>query len=139
MTAITLASVTGIAAYTRLVIDVGDDAEIVTVRSVSGSAVTATFAKAHTQPYPVAIESGTAVLRTLLHSADAAYDRLRSSSITKTAGLKQLGKGEIEWFEGGYVLRDTLAHYRSIQQQISDLVRVSIAGGGEAVSLLEAY
>ncbi len=137
--AITLGSVTGVAAYTRLVVDVGDDAEIVTVKAVSGSAVTASFAKAHTSAgYPVAIESGTAILRMLLHTADRAYEALQSSKITSSAGLRSVGQGEVEWFEGGMVLRGVLAAYRAIASEIGYLVRVRpIWAGG--TSLAEAY
>lgn len=139
---VTLASVVGISAYTRLVADVGEDAEVVTVRSVSGSTVTARFAKAHTASYPVAIESGTAILRMLLHSADSTYDAIRSSKILSSAGLASVGRGAVEWFEGGWVLKDTISQYRAVVQQISDLVRVPMregAGGDDGPARLEAY
>lgn len=122
---ITPTSMTGIDVHTRLVVDVGTDAETVIVRSVTPTTFTATFAKAHpASGYPVAVESGTTRLRALLASAEAAYSTLRSSQVTQTAGIKQLGQGEIEWFEGAAVYRDTLTHYLGIVELISSLVRV---------------
>ncbi len=137
---ITLGAVTGIAAYTRLVVDVGDDAEIVTVKAVSGSAVTAAFAKAHTSAgYPVAIESGTSTLRMLLHAADRAYDALVSSKVTSSAGLRSVGQGEVEWFEGGMVLKGVLSAYRAISNEIGYLVRVRPLWASGCSGQLEAY
>lgn len=131
---------TGIAPYTRLVVDVADDAETVTVRRVVGNTVHAKFSKAHTECYPVAIESGTAVLRLLLHSANKLYEAIQSTSISSSAGLKSLGQGEIEWYEGSEELAETVTQYRSVQRQISDLVRVPVCGGDSGqLSRLEAY
>ena len=62
----------------------------------------------------------------LLADADKAWQTLQSEDITGTAGLKQLGQGEIEWFPGGSVLGETLKHYQSIQNSISSLVRVDV-------------
>lgn len=126
-TTVTVGSIASIAAWTQLIVDVGDDAEVVAVRATSGLTFTAYFAKAHTQPYPVAVSSGEARLRYLLWQADKAWQTLQSSGITKTAGLKQLGQGEIEWFPNGSVLTDTRAHYDSIVESISNLVRVEPA------------
>lgn len=140
ITTVTLASVSGIAAYTPLVADVADDAEVVIVKSVSGSTVTARFEKAHSAGFPVAVMSGEARLRMLLWDADIAWKKAQNAAITKTAGLKQLGQGEIEWFGGGAVLADTLTHYRSIVKSISDLVRVApSSSSATSSSRIEAY
>lgn len=129
--AITLGSVSNITVNTRLIVDVGDLAEIVTVKSISGSAVTCTFANAHpSSGYPVAVMAGLPRLRMLIHSADKAWATLQSSSVTGTAGIKQLGNGEIEWFEGGAVYKQVLQHYNGIVAQISRLIRVAPVGGG---------
>ena len=143
-TTVTVASITGITAGTQLVVDVGEDAEVVYVKSISGSTFTAKFANAHpSSGYPVAVMSGEARLRYLLAKADAAFERLTSASVTKTAGLKQLGKGGIEWFPGGAVLEDVKRHYKAICDQIGSLVRVqpgaSISGDGCSVAAVEAY
>lgn len=124
---VTVGAITGIAAWAQVIVDVGDDAEVVAVRSVSGLTFTATFAKTHTQPYPVAVNSGEARLRLLLWQADKAWQTMQSSSITQSAGLKQLGQGEIEWFPDGSILSDTKSHYMAIVSSIAQLVRVDSA------------
>jgi hypothetical protein len=124
-TTVTVASISDIVARAQLIVDVGDDAEVVYVKSVAGSTFTAKFANAHpASGYPVALMSGEARLRYLLAKADTAFERLTSAAITKTAGLKQLGKGEIEWFPGGAVLSDVRKHYHAICDQIASLVAV---------------
>lgn len=136
---VTVGAITSIAAWTQVIVDVGDDAEIVVVRSVSGLTFTAYFAKAHVNPYPVAVSSGEARLRYLLWQADKAWQTLQSSGITKTAGLKQLGQGEIEWFPDGSVLTDTRAHYDSIVDSIASLVRVAPIRKSRRRGQLEVY
>lgn len=139
--AVTPAAMTDIVVGARLYIDVGDDAEVVVVKSVSVTAFTARFTLTHpSSGYPVALDSGTARLRALLHTATRAWERKQSSSVTKTAGLKSVGQGEVEWFEGGKVLADTEAHYRAIVGEISRLVRVAPCDDGlGVVTQLEAY
>lgn len=127
VTTITVGAITGITARAQLIVDTGTDEEIVSVKSVSGLTVTARFAKAHSGTYPISTLSGESRLRRLLADADKVWATLQSADITGTAGLKQLGQGEIEWFPGGTVLTETQAHYRSIQQSISSLVRVEVA------------
>lgn len=121
---VTVAALDGIVPHARLVVDVGDDAETVVVRSVSGSAFSARFAKAHPVGTPVQVESGVARCRLLLHAANRAWEKLQASSITQSAGIKQLGKGQIEWFGGGTVLAETANHFLAITDQLSHLVRV---------------
>lgn len=137
---ITPVSMTGIVRWAKLVVDAGDDAETVTVRSVAASTFVARFAKAHTGTCPIMLSGGHSSLRLLLHSADLAKDALTSSDVGATAGLKSLDKEDVVWFEGGEVLKGKLEHYRAIIGQISQLVRVTPAwatGGGG--SQLEAY
>ena len=141
---VTPASMTGIVAYGQLVIDAGADAEIVMVKVVDATTFTAAFTKAHsTSGYPIATMSGVARLRLLLQNADIAWQKVQDKSITSTAGLKQLGKGEIEWFGNNTVLRETLDHYRGIVRSISDLVRVQprwdLDGTYGRAPRLEAY
>lgn len=138
--AVTPASMDGIAPYTRLVVDVADAAEVVTVRSTTPTTFTATFAKAHpASGYPIAVESGVTRLRMLLQAADAAWQKMQSASITSAAGLKQLGRGEIEWFGTGAVLKDTRSHYDAIVNEIASLVGVSPVRSGGCAIRLEAY
>lgn len=136
---VTPASMTGIVAYARLVCDVGDDAEIVTVRSVTATTFSARFAKAHAGSWPIALLGGQARLRLLLGQADTAWQAMQDASVGSTAGLKQVDKGDVEWFQGFQVLKDRLSHYRAIVGEISSLVRVQPAWAGGGGRVLEAY
>jgi len=126
-TTIVVVSATGIVTHARLVIDVGENAEIVVARSVSGTSVTAYFAKAHTGTYPVCVESGVTRLRMLLQRADAAWEALTSGKMFSTAGVKKVD--EIEFFDpksGGASaqLTGTRKAYETVVWEISSLVRV---------------
>ena len=129
ITAITPASMTGIAANTRLVIDVDTDQEIVVVKAVTSTTFTARFAKAHTGTYPVAVDSGVQRLRRLLALAETAYAALTSEDTGSAAGVKKVD--ELEFFggaknTGSSVLDGKLAHYRAIVDRIASLVRVPV-------------
>jgi hypothetical protein len=138
---VTPASMTGIATHTRLVVDVGDLAEVVTVRAVTATTFTARFGNAHpTTGYPIAVESGVTRLRLLIHRLNQAWERVQASSIAKAAGLKSVGRGAVEWFGSGMVLTETQAHYVAIAEQLSILVRVPPAWGHRGRNtVLEAY
>lgn len=127
------------AAYGTMVVGVGDAAEIVQIATVSGTSITGYFVNAHTGPYPVALMSGTARLRMLLHEADAAHAKLTDQEVVASAGLKQVDKGDVEWFNGsGGVLKDRQKHYLSIVGSIASLVRVDINRSG-CRGRIEAY
>lgn len=137
---VTPVSMTGILAYGTLVVDVGDEAEAVVVKAVSGSAFTAKFAKAHASTgYPVATMSGLARLRLLLWDADASWRSMTDWALTDQAGVKRAD--EVEFFGGGWYLKDRVGHYRSIVSSIASLVQVppKWASGGRGSSRLEAY
>lgn len=149
VTEVTPLSMTDIVVAAELVVDVGTDAELVLVKAVTGSTFTARFAKAHSADgYPIAVNSGVARLRMLLHSANTCWQTLQSAAITKTAGLKAIGRKEVEWHptagatgSTAGVYKQTLEHYMGIVRLISQLVRVQPAwpasSGGSAT--LEAY
>lgn len=142
---VTPASMTGITANSRLVIDVDTDRETVVVKSVTATTFTARFAKAHTGTYPIAVESGVTRLRELIAAADTAYKALTSDDVGAASGVKKVD--EIEFFGGAKstgmsVLDGRLAHYRAIVARIASLVRVPVncleqaCGGG---TQLETY
>jgi hypothetical protein len=85
--------------------------------------------------------SGLARLRYLLHRADQAWQAMQDTAIGATAGLKQVDRGDVEWFGSFQVLKDRLDHYRAIVNQISSLVRVQPAWAETtaAPSTLESY
>lgn len=120
---ITVVDATGISVYGQLVVDVGDQAETVLVKAVSGTNITAHFVKAHAASgYPVATMSGLARLRMLLWDADAAERAMMDGAVGSSAGLKKVD--EVEFFGGAWVLRGRLDHYRAIVEQIARLVQV---------------
>lgn len=96
---LTLTSATGFSALDPVIIDVDSRQERATVQAVSGSTITVILSLAHSGTFPVTVEGGETIVRTLLkrcESAAQAYDDALSS-----AGIKQLGRGEIEWFGDG--------------------------------------
>jgi len=141
-TTITVASIGAIAAYQQLVVDVAEQAEVVTVKAVAAATLTAYFTKAHTGTYPVATMSGLARLRLMLHDADLAWRAMTDGSVGVIAGLKSVDKGDVEWFQGTPVLAGKLAHYKAIVSAIASLVQVPpqwVTAGGDGSCRLEAY
>lgn len=129
---VTPASMVGIVVHAKLVIDVGDALELVTVRSVTVTTFTSVFANDHPSTgYPIALLGGHARLRILISQAEKAWSAMMDPSTGDTAGLKQLDKGDVEWFEGFQVMKDRLSHYRSIVDQLSSLVRVARVAGND--------
>lgn len=92
---LTLADATGITAGTRVVLDVDDAREVVTVRSVSGSVISVVCTKAHAGTYPVEIESALTIVRGLLADLETLSQRERV--LYSSAGVKSVD-GEIEFF-----------------------------------------
>lgn len=113
---LTLASATGFNPSDKAVIDVDSRQERVTVQSVSGSTISVILTKAHSGTYPVSVEGPDTIVRDILQRCDDAWAAY--STALSSAGLKQLGQGEIEWFEekgsAGRLgaLKATLARWR---------------------------
>lgn len=122
---VTPVSMVGVVPRATLIVDVGDDAEIASVKGTTGATFSARFQASHPAGCPIAVMSGTARLRMLLHRADGAWTAIQDPSVGATAGLQSVDKGDVVWQPGGRVVKDRLAHYRSIVDQISSLVRVS--------------
>lgn len=139
---VTPASMTGIALNVRLVVDVGDEAEVVVVKAATATTFTARFTLSHSSAgYPVAVESGVARLRMLLHRADRVHEAMLGSQVGAVAGIQSVDKGEVVWFGPTSVLKATFDQYAAIVGQISRLVRVQPAdlGAGGGHGRLEAY
>lgn len=135
-TTVTPVSMTNIIVYGRLIVDVGDEAEVVTVKAITGSTFVAAFKKAHAATgYPIATNSGVARLRMLLHDANKAYATMTGTTITSSAGLKSVGRGAVEWFGAGAVLSSVQQQYRAILEQIASLVQVPVNGDGRTTRL----
>lgn len=85
---LTLASATGFASLARVVVDVDDREEVVTVQAVSGSTITALFKLAHSGTYPVILEGGESIVRDILRRIRGVHTQIASA--TSTAGIKQV-------------------------------------------------
>lgn len=121
-------SMTGIAPWAQLLVDVGDAMEIVIVKATTATSFTATFSMAHDGTgYPVMLLGGKARLRMLLHQADMSWQAAIAKDVSDVAGIKSVDGGDIEFFQGFEVLSGKIAHYKSIVQQISRLTRVRAA------------
>jgi hypothetical protein len=126
ITVVTVGSIGDIVAFSELLVDTGEDAEIVVVKAVAGSTFTARFTKAHAASgYPVMLMCGKARLRMLLNDANTLWRKLTGKEITQTAGIKQLGNGEIEWFDGGAVQRQVSMQYGAVVEQLAALCRMA--------------
>ena len=138
LSTVTVGSLTDIAVNARLVVDVGDAAEIVVVRSLGVLSFTAVFAADHAASCPVAVMSGEARLRLLLHRADSTWQSMQSSDVGDVAGLKRI-EGDVEWFPGGNTLKERTAAYEAIVGELSFLCRVESLRGRRRSGQLEAY
>lgn len=135
---LTLASAANFNASDKVVIDVDSRQERVTVQSVSGATISVILSKAHSGTYPVSVEGPDTIVRDVLQRCDDAWAAY--STALSSAGLKQLGQGEIEWFEekgaAGRLgaLRGTLARWRS---ELGSLLGISPRGsrGGSSYEL----
>lgn len=132
---------TNIVAGASLVVDVGEDAEIVMVKAVTSTTFTARFAKAHASSgYPVAVMCGKQRVRYLIAQADRLWSKSQGSDITQTAGLKQLGQGEIEWVNGASgVIADVGSQYSAIVAELASVCRVPIRGANADTGAVEVY
>jgi hypothetical protein len=95
-TTLTLASVSGLASGSRVVVDVDSSREVVTVRAVVGSTISVICRRLHSGTYPVEVESPLTIVRGLLADLAALDDQEQDA--TASAGLKRVD--EVEWETG---------------------------------------
>lgn len=91
--ALTLADASGFVAGARVVIDVDTRQEIVTAQALSGAALTVQLSLAHSGTYPVTVEGGESIVRSILRKIAAVHDQFAAAA--NTAGLKRVDV--IEW------------------------------------------
>ena len=119
-TTITLASATGYEAGQRLVLDVDDARETVTLRSLSGASASVVCTKTHSGTYPVEVESALTLVRGIL--SDLVTLEQQGRSMVGSVGIKRVD--EVEWFgasEGGSPLVQ-LQHRRSaLRMELAEL------------------
>lgn len=128
---LTLASVTGIAQGARVVLDVDDAREVVTVRAVSGSAISVVCRKTHGGTYPVELESALTLVRGKLADLVANEDVIRDEG----GDVKRVD--EVEFFgDGGFddsALGRAYEKQRRLRRELASLVGLgSLAGGGSS-------
>lgn len=93
-TTITLASATDYAAGQRVVIDVDDAREVVTIRSLTGAVASIVATKTHSGTYPVEVESGLTIVRGILSDL-ITLDTQSRAQVGSALGLKRVD--EVEW------------------------------------------
>ncbi len=113
---LTLASATGFTSLARVVVDVDDREEIVTVQAVSGNNLTALFKLAHSGTYPVILEGGESIVRQILRRIRALHTQI-DAAVT-TAGLKRVDV--IEWHAGSSTSQSAILN-RSLMRQRDEL------------------
>ena len=95
-TVLTLASVTGLAAGMRVVVDSDDLRETVTIRAVIGSTISVICNNLHSGTYPVEVESPLTLVRGILADINA-LDTFQRGAPSQ-AGLKRVD--DVEWATG---------------------------------------
>lgn len=132
--ALTLASVTGVAAGDRIVVDVDSRQERATVQAVSGATVTVLLSLAHTGTYPVTVEGGESLIRDSLVRLRSVAAKMGDA--LANAGIKRVD--EVEFFEGAArngnatftALQKAREYYRDELAARIGCVRLNAAGNG---------
>jgi hypothetical protein len=95
---ITLADADGFDSGARVVLDVDGRQEKVTVQSLSGTTLTALFAKTHSGTYAVTVEGGESLVREKLGEIWTA--RVNRGKSQGRGALKAI-VGDVEWYDSG--------------------------------------
>lgn len=111
-----LASTTGFAAGARVVIDVDDRQEVVTVQSISGTSMTVLLTKAHSGTYPVTVEGGETLIREVLGHLRSVSSQVDGA--ISTAGIKRVD--DIEFFEASTAAASQVSQLTKLQDHYRD-------------------
>lgn len=135
---LTLASVVGFTAGDPVIVDVDSRQERATVQAVGVSTITVLLSLAHTGTYPVTVEGGESIVRSILKQCDAAWTAY--SEVLTSAGLESLGNGEIVWSTESRnsrptMLKRTLDHWRGELASALGLARMNSGSGGCSTTL----
>jgi len=128
----------------RLVIDVDSAQESAIVESISGNNVTLRLSLAHTGTYPVTVEGGESIVRSILRNCRAVAAKIEAA--VGRAGIKKVD--EIEFFPstagGGSTVFGELSALRTYWR--GELYRVlfgvgdrSLIGGGRGGGAISVY
>lgn len=139
---LTLASVTGLASASRVVIDVDGTREVVTVRAVVGSTISVFCRRLHSGTYPVEVESPLTIVRGLLSDLASLDDQEQDA--TASAGLKRVDEVEWETGSGAAISDRLLARRAELRDRLARACGISnvLAAGrtmGRGPSSFEVY
>lgn len=117
-TTITLASATDYAAGQRVVIDVDDAREVVTIRSLSGAVASIVATKTHSGTYPVEVESGLTIVRGILSDL-ITLDTQSRAQVGAALGLKRVD--EVEWnTDAGGIIAAFAAQRQTLRRRLAN-------------------
>jgi hypothetical protein len=134
-TSVTLASATGFAAGARVVVDVDDRTETVTIQSLSGAVATLPLRKAHSGTVPVSLEGPISMAREILRKIETVRERMAT-----TYGEGAIRKvDEVEFWNANRsvfgALGDQLDYWRSELASVLGIHNARSAGGSGSVSV----
>jgi hypothetical protein len=132
---ITLASGTGFVSGLRVHVGAGTTREIVVAQNVSGASLTATFGLAHSGTYPVEVDSGEAMLRTLLAYLDRVNESIHSAR--DAAGIQEI-VGDLKFFESA-VVQEAVSERKRWRRELGSLLKLPVMNENGMVTRLEAY
>lgn len=134
-TAITLASGTGFVGGLRIHVDVGSRREVAIAQSVTGAVLEALFSRPHSGTYPVQVESGESMLRTILARLDDIAEQL--SGALATGGIKKVD--EVEFFERQTRLTVLAEERNRWRTELASLLKLPNLNGQRRGARLEVY
>lgn len=132
---ITLASGTGFVSGLRVHVGAGTTREIVVAQNISSTSLTATFGMVHSGTYPVEIDSGEAMLRTLLAYLDRVTDTIHGAR--DAGGIKAI-VGDVEYFEKS-AIDEAVNERKRWRRELGSLLKLPVLNESGMVTRLEAY
>ena len=139
-TTLTVASASGLAVGYKVVLDVDDQREVCTVKSLSGTTLGVNARKTHSGTYPVEIESALTLVRGVLWDLSRVQDELNTAR--DGAGIKRVD--EVEFFEGvggSGPIEGLRAEQQRLRGELARMLGISeiLRAGRSAGGTLEVY
>ena len=133
---IKLDDVTGFLPGQRIVVDVDDSQEVVTIQGLTGPLLLASFSKAHNRTYPVTVEGGESIVRELLTNIREAKGKMASA--VGTGSLKKVDEVEFYPGRGTYFeeLKTQLEYWRN---ELASALGLRRKNGSQGSSRLSVY
>lgn len=140
-TTITVADATGLTVGTKIVLDVDDQRETCTIKSISGSVIGVNARKTHSGTYPVEIESPRTIVRGILF--DLSKLELLIVGALESSGIKRAD--EVEFFgpnDGGGVVQQLIANQARLRMELARRIGLgdyAAAKGARGAGSFEVY